>query len=64
MARKDKRFELIEEQSGFIDSYEVIRDKETGVCYLVAKIGYAAGITPLLGTDGRPVVDRASVPLR
>lgn len=31
-------------------------DTQTGVHYLTWQSGYAGGITPLLGTDGKPVI--------
>ena len=33
-----------------------IVDTETGVHYLTWQSGYAGGITPLLGADGKPVI--------
>ena len=33
-------------------------DRETGVTYLFVKDGYGAGITPLVGPDGKPVITR------
>lgn len=36
----------------------VLVDKETGVNYLFVQSGYAGGLTPLLDTDGKPVVTR------
>ena len=35
---------------------EIWQDVETGVQYLYITAGYSGGLTPLLGTDGRPVV--------
>ena len=34
----------------------VFADKRTGVNYLFIQSGYAGGLTPLLGADGKPVV--------
>lgn len=61
---KQKRFEVIEEQDGFLTSYQVVRDRETGVCYFQAQTAAGTALTPLLGTDGRPVVDHATPPIR
>lgn len=35
---------------------EIWVDKETGVNYVFRQNGYAGGLTPLLGEDGKPVV--------
>ncbi|MDZ4233662.1 MAG: DUF6440 family protein, partial [Dietzia sp.] len=54
----DKRFEKVHSQSmGFGSSVEILRDTQTGVCYLWRSGGYAGGLTALLGADGKPVVD-------
>lgn len=63
MAKKDERFAVIikegsqMKESGLI---QVIVDKETGVNYLWVKSGYAGGLTPLLDTNGNPVVTNPS----
>ena len=49
------RFEKIYSQ-GAIDVMEIWVDKETGVQYLVHRNGNAAGLTPLLDKEGKPVV--------
>lgn len=56
---KLNRFEiLVKEGSQASDAGQVIIliDKETGVQYLWVKSGYAGGLTPLLGADGKPLV--------
>ena len=50
-----KRFIKIYSQ-GKMQGFEVWADRDTGVQYLFAFSGYAAGITPLLGADSKPVV--------
>ena len=51
-----KRFVVIEnEGSGFSNALQEIVDTQTGVHYLTWQSGYAGGITPLLGADGKPV---------
>lgn len=55
----DDRFEVVSNHGGMfkgIGSITIIRDKETGVCYLMAVSGYGGGITPLLDSDGKPVL--------
>ena len=51
----EKRFEKVYSQ-GTLTTAEVYVDKETGVNYLFMPSGYAGGLTPLLGRDGKPVI--------
>ncbi|KIR03842.1 hypothetical protein P261_02657 [Lachnospiraceae bacterium TWA4] len=56
---KEKRFEEVFKQgSEFSEIHKIIVDKETGVNYLVWKSGYAGGITPLLDSDGKPIIGK------
>lgn len=50
-----ERFDVIYKE-GHMSGFKVIVDKETGVHYLSNWDGYAGGITPLLGKDGKPVI--------
>ena len=50
-----KRFEKVFSQ-GTMEIMEIWIDNETGVNYLYHVCGNTAGFTPLLGTDGKPVV--------
>jgi hypothetical protein len=52
---KNDRFVVIEKQ-GMLEGAQVIIDRETGVNYLFYFAGYAGGLTPLLGSDGKPIV--------
>lgn len=59
MAKKQKRFEKVYEESNFGAGVTtaVILDRETGVNYmLVTAVGGGSSITPLLGRDGQPVI--------
>lgn len=57
--KQDKRFEKIHsEKMSFTDAVEIFRDTQTGVCYLWRAGGYSAGLTPLLGADGKPMIQR------
>lgn len=56
MSANDKRFEVIFEQKSFGESTRILRDAETGVCYLHQWSGTGGGLTPLLNADGTPVV--------
>ena len=52
----NKRFVWEKAQNGIMKQVSVIIDKETGVNYLFVVEGYAGGLPPLLGKDGKPVV--------
>ena len=51
----EKRFEKVYSQ-GLLDFFEIWIDRETGVNYLYHGAGHGAGLTPLLGRDGKPVI--------
>lgn len=55
MASK-QRFETIHEQKKFAETIRVLRDRETGVCYLQTWSGASGGLTVLVGSDGSPIV--------
>ena len=56
MAKKDsKRFVNVFSE-GSLAAKEVCVDRETGINYLFIHEGYAGGLTPLLGRDGKPVI--------
>ena len=50
-----ERFKKIYQQ-GVIDVIEIRVDTQTGVNYLFHRNGNAAGFTPLLDPEGKPVV--------
>ncbi len=54
MAKND-RFENVYSQGG-LSTMEIWVDKETRVNYLFHTSGYAGGMTPLLGRDGKPII--------
>lgn len=59
--KQDNRFEAIYNDGSTLKTEgarTIIVDKETGVNYLVWQSGYAGGITPLLDSDGKPIVTR------
>lgn len=56
MAQDDKRFVKIHRQGGFTKDVEIWVDRVTGVNYLWITEGYAGGLTPLLSSDGKPVI--------
>ena len=55
MAKTEDRFIKTYSQ-GVMNVTEIWVDKETGVNYLVRSSGYGIGMTPLLKSDGTPVV--------
>lgn len=52
---ENERFVKVYKQ-GAVSQYAVIVDRKTGVNYLWHAEGYAAGLAPLLDSDGKPVV--------
>ncbi|MCR4780111.1 MAG: DUF6440 family protein [Ruminiclostridium sp.] len=61
MAKNENRFMVVHrEGSDFKEtgSCMILVDRETGVAYLTWKSGYGAGLTPLLGPDGKPIIYR------
>ena len=57
MAKKDKRFEVLQSENGGFSgpACQVLLDTETGIQYLFVASGYAGGLTPLLDRDGNPL---------
>ena len=43
-------------QNSFGSTIEILVDRETGINYIWRRSCNAGGLTPLLGTDGQPVV--------
>jgi len=56
MAKKDERFVRVYSQSSLASQAQILVDKVTGVNYIFHASGYAGGLTPLLKSDGTPVV--------
>ncbi|MCD2262912.1 hypothetical protein K3888_09380 [Dietzia aurantiaca] len=57
MTKNEKRFEKVHsEKMSFMDTVEIFRDVQTGVCYMWRSGGNSGGLTALLGPDGRPVI--------
>jgi hypothetical protein len=53
--KEDDRFEVTFTQSKFAEQIKILRDKDTGINYLVISQAYGCGLTPLLDGDGKPV---------
>lgn len=56
MATNEKRFEVIHEQKSMTEVTRILRDRETGVCYLQTRLGASGGLTVLVEPNGSPVV--------
>ncbi len=52
----DKRFFRVYDQSAWTATQYIWVDRETGVQYLVITSGQGAGVTPLIGADGKPLL--------
>ena len=51
------RFDIQEKETvNLLTEAVVIVDKETGVNYLYVHRGYGGGLTPLLDSDGKPLI--------
>ncbi len=55
---KPIRFETVYQESTVLTEKTIFVDKETGVNYLYIANGNGGGLTPLLNSDGKPVVTR------
>lgn len=61
MSKKNNRFiRILREYYGISEINEIWVDRETGVNYICQKNCNGVGITPLLGSDGKPVVSSVS----
>ena len=57
--KEKERFEVVFTDGSNIKNSgmrQILVDRETGVNYLVWSSGYAAGITPLLDSEGKVVI--------
>lgn len=62
MAKKEKRVKVVFKDGSEMKEEgvrQILVDTETGVHYLAWKSGYGAGITPLLDSDGKPIIKTA-----
>lgn len=60
MAKKANRFVTIHTE-GSMEVSQILADTVTGVCYLYHMCGSAAGLTPLLDRNGKPVIDESVI---
>ena len=58
MAQKGKRFVVYKEKLSLSGEAVILMDCRTGAHYLFYHDGYAGGLTPLLGSDGKPYVQK------
>ena len=54
--KKQERFVTVYSRDGFSTGEKIVVDRLTGVNYLVISTDLGGGITPLLGSDGKPIV--------
>ncbi len=55
------RFEVIHREGGALAEAGlrlILRDRESGVCYLWVWSGNGAGLTPLLDAEGKPLIEK------
>ncbi len=58
---KYSRFEVIHSEGASLNGggiQKILVDKETGVHYLYMQSGYSGGLTPLLDSEGKPIVKK------
>lgn len=58
--KKQKRFVIKEEQSLGFEAIYVLVDNETGVNYLMTVGTGQSGVTPLLDSDGKVIIDKVN----
>ena len=56
MTKSTKRFETVHEEKQIGEFTRILRDTETGVCYLYVWTMSGGGVTVLVNPDGSPVV--------
>ncbi|MCI9514894.1 MAG: xylan 1,4-beta-xylosidase [Oscillospiraceae bacterium] len=57
MGKKEDRFICVYSEASFtLGVLRVLVDRETGVNYLWCREGGGGGLTPLLWSDGKPVI--------
>ena len=56
MAKEPLRFEVIHTESKMLVTTKMLRDRETGVCYLVHDNSSGVAMTPLLNSVGGVVI--------
>lgn len=55
---KENRFEVVYQETALKSEKTIYVDKETGINYLFIANGFGGGLTPLLDTDGKPVITK------
>lgn len=59
MASQKQRFEVVHEQKSLAEATRILRDGDTGVCYLQTWSVTSGGLTVLVNPDGSPVVQQS-----
>ncbi|NBK97826.1 MAG: xylan 1,4-beta-xylosidase [Erysipelotrichia bacterium] len=55
---KNSRFEVVYQEIGLKSEKTIYVDKETGVNYLLIASRFGGGLTPLLDTEGKPIITK------
>lgn len=55
MAKKEGRF-IVTYKEGVSEAYRIIVDRETGVNYFFHSFFDGGGLTPLLDSNGKPII--------
>ena len=61
IAKKEERFVVVHKEGSQLKDEgfkQLLVDRETGVTYLLWKAGYGSAITPLIDTEGNPVITK------
>lgn len=53
--KEAKRFEIVFKENTFATVTRILKDRDTGVCYLYYANGNAGGLSVMLDKDGKPV---------
>ncbi|WP_123308054.1 DUF6440 family protein [Cellulomonas sp. PhB143] len=60
MDTTNERFDVVFETRTLSELTRILRDRQTGVCYLFHQVGAVGGLTVLLDAEGRPMLDAPS----
>ena len=57
-AYQQKRMTVVKSEDVGGGNIAVLKDNETGVCYLFCKVGYGGGLTVMVDAEGKPLVNK------
>lgn len=55
--KAEKRFEIISSDNGLNTSFNIIKDKKTGVLYFWVRGTMSGAMSPLLDSEGNPTIE-------